>query len=380
MVLDVIHPARPNVSKAELSEKLSEMYKTPKEQCIVFGMRTAFGGGRSTGFALIYDSRDSMKFEPKHRLVRVSIGQTSTTDGLVGASIKASLDPRWASRIQYLISTLTLASFVSDTIRLASPRRPRRHRASCARSARTVPRRSVVPRRPRPATLPRRSKRAILPPSFASLGPHTAVAAVLFSLSTDSRVVGGSHIQHSPSSVATMLSTSFRPFFRSQQRCFAAGGPNARMFRRSPLEKLLFLPPKNLTLHRHLFISYDCNCTINPPRFFCLLVAVDETLPPKTHTHPEISKEGGVVLQHDKLCCFRTLCLGWAVFEVEVVRLLERPCLALGAAKRHNDRWTSSLVITPRKTGKMQPSHINEQIPLRTRPQISSRCCQGLIG
>ncbi|CDS00338.1 hypothetical protein, partial [Sporisorium scitamineum] len=34
MVLDVIHPARPNVSKAELSEKLSEMYKTPKEQCI----------------------------------------------------------------------------------------------------------------------------------------------------------------------------------------------------------------------------------------------------------------------------------------------------------------------------------------------------------
>ncbi len=75
MVLDVIHPARPNVSKAELSEKLSEMYKTPKEQCIVFGMRTAFGGGRSTGFALVYDSRESMKFEPKHRLVRVGLAE-----------------------------------------------------------------------------------------------------------------------------------------------------------------------------------------------------------------------------------------------------------------------------------------------------------------
>ena len=73
MVLDVIHPARPNVSRAELSEKLSEMYKAPKEQCVVFGMRTAFGGGRSTGFALIYDSREAMKFEPKHRLIRVSI-------------------------------------------------------------------------------------------------------------------------------------------------------------------------------------------------------------------------------------------------------------------------------------------------------------------
>ena len=71
MVLDVIHPARPNVSKAELSEKLAEMYKSPSEQVIVFGMRTHYGGGRSTGFALIYDTKESLKFEPKHRLVRV---------------------------------------------------------------------------------------------------------------------------------------------------------------------------------------------------------------------------------------------------------------------------------------------------------------------
>lgn len=71
MVLDVIHPARPNVSKTELSEKLAEMYKSPSEQVIVFGMRTQYGGGRSTGFALIYDTKESLKFEPKHRLVRV---------------------------------------------------------------------------------------------------------------------------------------------------------------------------------------------------------------------------------------------------------------------------------------------------------------------
>ncbi|PWN48180.1 putative 40S ribosomal protein S24 [Violaceomyces palustris] len=75
MVLDVIHPSRANVSKAELSEKLAAMYKANKEQVIVFGMRTAFGGGRSTGFALIYDSRESMKFEPKHRLVRVGLAE-----------------------------------------------------------------------------------------------------------------------------------------------------------------------------------------------------------------------------------------------------------------------------------------------------------------
>lgn len=73
MVLDVIHPARANVSKKELSEKLATMYKADAACVQVFGMRTHFGGGRSTGFALIYDGKDSMKFEPKHRLVRVSV-------------------------------------------------------------------------------------------------------------------------------------------------------------------------------------------------------------------------------------------------------------------------------------------------------------------
>ncbi|KAI3629132.1 hypothetical protein CBS9595_000204 [Malassezia furfur] len=70
MVLDVIHPQRPNVSRAELQEKLGELYKTPKEQCFVFGMRTHYGGGCSTGFALIYDSPDAVKLECTFRRVR----------------------------------------------------------------------------------------------------------------------------------------------------------------------------------------------------------------------------------------------------------------------------------------------------------------------
>lgn len=68
---DVLHPNRANVSKDELRSKLSELYKATKEQVSVFGIRTQFGGGKSTGFALIYDSHDAMKrFEPQHRLVR----------------------------------------------------------------------------------------------------------------------------------------------------------------------------------------------------------------------------------------------------------------------------------------------------------------------
>ena len=38
----------------------------------MFGFRTQFGGGKSTGFALIYDSVDALKkFEPHYRLVRI---------------------------------------------------------------------------------------------------------------------------------------------------------------------------------------------------------------------------------------------------------------------------------------------------------------------
>ncbi len=68
---DVLHPNRANVSKDELRSKLSELYKASKDTVSVFGFRTQYGGGKSTGFALIYDSNEVMKkFEPHYRLVR----------------------------------------------------------------------------------------------------------------------------------------------------------------------------------------------------------------------------------------------------------------------------------------------------------------------
>ena len=71
-IVDVLHPNRANVSKAELSERLAQIYKTEKDRVVTFGLRTAFGGGRSTGFGLIYDDEASQKkFEPKYRLIRV---------------------------------------------------------------------------------------------------------------------------------------------------------------------------------------------------------------------------------------------------------------------------------------------------------------------
>jgi ribosomal protein S24E len=43
---------------------------------VLFGFKVAYGGGRSTGFGLIYDSLDAMKKnEPTHRLVRAGLGE-----------------------------------------------------------------------------------------------------------------------------------------------------------------------------------------------------------------------------------------------------------------------------------------------------------------
>lgn len=73
MIVDVLHPSKANASKADVAEKLATMYKVDKTQISTFGFRTQFGGGKSTGFALIYDSVDAMKkFEPRYRLVRVA--------------------------------------------------------------------------------------------------------------------------------------------------------------------------------------------------------------------------------------------------------------------------------------------------------------------
>merc|ERR1712100_870412 len=77
MVVDVIHPGRPNVSK----EELKGMNKAPDDMSVVlFGFRTKFGGGRSTGFCLIYDNAKAAKDnEPKYRMIRAGEGTAGTT-------------------------------------------------------------------------------------------------------------------------------------------------------------------------------------------------------------------------------------------------------------------------------------------------------------
>jgi small subunit ribosomal protein S24e len=95
----VLHPNRANVSKDELRSKLAELYKAKKDDVSVFGFKTHFGGGKSTGFALVYDSTEAMKkFEPRYRLVRY---------GMATKVEKASRQQRMSPSIfQFLITTL----------------------------------------------------------------------------------------------------------------------------------------------------------------------------------------------------------------------------------------------------------------------------------
>merc|ERR1712018_328432 len=75
MIIDVIHPNTPSVSKDVLKEKLAERFKVKDDNTIfIFGFKVLFGGQKSTGFCLIYDSlEDALDTEPKYRLIRAGL-------------------------------------------------------------------------------------------------------------------------------------------------------------------------------------------------------------------------------------------------------------------------------------------------------------------
>ena len=71
-VVDVHHPGLANVSKADIQASIARSYKVSDPKTVfLFGFRTQFGGGKSTGFGLIYDSiKFAQKYEPTYRQVR----------------------------------------------------------------------------------------------------------------------------------------------------------------------------------------------------------------------------------------------------------------------------------------------------------------------
>ncbi|XP_006834025.1 PREDICTED: 40S ribosomal protein S24-like [Chrysochloris asiatica] len=80
MVIDVFHPKKATVTKTEIWRKLAKMFKTIPDVIFMFGLRTHFGGGKTTGFGMIYNSLDyAKKNEPKHKLARHGLYEKKKT-------------------------------------------------------------------------------------------------------------------------------------------------------------------------------------------------------------------------------------------------------------------------------------------------------------
>merc|ERR1711907_394928 len=88
MVLDIAHPNLPTPDKALLRKLICEHLSKSKhakaepEATMVFGVKTDYGGGKSTAFCLVYDSVEAAKkIEPKYRLSRNGLIEAATKTG-----------------------------------------------------------------------------------------------------------------------------------------------------------------------------------------------------------------------------------------------------------------------------------------------------------
>uniref|UniRef100_A0A0N4ZIL4 Small ribosomal subunit protein eS24 n=1 Tax=Parastrongyloides trichosuri TaxID=131310 RepID=A0A0N4ZIL4_PARTI len=73
MIVEVLHPMKATVSKKDLQVKLASLYKTTPDVVVPFGFKSQIGGGKSTGFAKIYDSLDdAKKYERKYMIARLT--------------------------------------------------------------------------------------------------------------------------------------------------------------------------------------------------------------------------------------------------------------------------------------------------------------------
>eukprot|EP01120_Amphizonella_sp_Union-15-10_P006301 TRINITY_DN19_c0_g1_i1.p1 TRINITY_DN19_c0_g1~~TRINITY_DN19_c0_g1_i1.p1 ORF type:complete len:145 (-),score=34.20 TRINITY_DN19_c0_g1_i1:109-543(-) len=79
MSIEVLHLGG-TIPKAEIRKKLAKTFKTADpNQIILYGFHTAFGGGKSRGFALVYDNMEAVnQFEPKYRLIRSNLAKKGT--------------------------------------------------------------------------------------------------------------------------------------------------------------------------------------------------------------------------------------------------------------------------------------------------------------
>ena len=155
-------PAPSLARPQDLGALIAKLLKTDEKLVTLYSFSSLFGGGRSTGFGLIYDSVDAMKkFEPKYRLKRAGID-----DGKKKRSRKQWKDQKKKVR-GACAAGATRAHARAGAQEAARPRALRGERrarsggwAHASRRAAAARSRSVLARRPRPPSrLPPQIKR-----------------------------------------------------------------------------------------------------------------------------------------------------------------------------------------------------------------------------
>merc|ERR1739848_77112 len=89
-VVDIWHNNAACASRQDIAETVAGKYRADAENVVLFGFKTRFGGGRTSGFCLIYDSKDARKkYEPIHRMRRTK--EAAEKDTTMTRKIKKEL-------------------------------------------------------------------------------------------------------------------------------------------------------------------------------------------------------------------------------------------------------------------------------------------------
>merc|ERR1719237_1012852 len=77
MVVDIRHQHLATPSRKLIRRNVAKLYKVKDPRCIVlFGFKSKYGGGKTTGFCLIYDNFKSRQINDyKYRLIRDGMGK-----------------------------------------------------------------------------------------------------------------------------------------------------------------------------------------------------------------------------------------------------------------------------------------------------------------
>lgn len=94
----MVHPGTKPVSKKTLRDLIAKLHKVDAKLVVVYGFETAFGGGRSAGFGLIYDSIEDMKkVEPRHRLMNIELATKKTRTRKQWKELKKKRRTTWGT-------------------------------------------------------------------------------------------------------------------------------------------------------------------------------------------------------------------------------------------------------------------------------------------